>query len=60
MKQKENDGALMDSARDDVILAGKKMEGRKVLLIIEPLSILKSKRNNNPYILCSYRSLGTK
>lgn len=50
---------LMDSARDDVVLAEKKLK-EKVPLMIEPLSILKSKNNNSSCISCSYRLLGTK
>lgn len=39
---------LMDSARDDVGLAGKEKVKVKVPLMIEPPSILKNKSSNNP------------
>lgn len=52
---------FMDSDRDDVALAEKKKrESQRVILIIEPPGILKSKNHNSPCVLCFCRSLGTK
>lgn len=59
MKRKGNDSAPHRFCRGDIVLAEKKIR-KKVPLITDPPSSLKSKNNTNPCVVRSYRSLGTK